>query len=192
MIQSFTLIWNLVSFLLVLFSTGPCCGEGEVCLIREMCAVWLVVKHALQWAHSKVNNYLNTIFTLSGRVALCAASFSESPYWAELKTVKANVSCSESRALELRNDGHQGHLLWHSDLYNEVSSPHTSHARLIFPVCCMYTYPFFFQIVPGNVVKPWSISSAKNKWNFLKTLPRGHRIDYFYWLFYPNICPIYA
>ena len=39
-IQNIFLIQNLVSFLLVSFSTGYYCGEGEICLIRDMYAFW--------------------------------------------------------------------------------------------------------------------------------------------------------
>lgn len=71
---------------------------------------------AYSGANSKVNNYLNTIFTLLGGVALFACSFSEISYWAPLKTVKTNVSSSENSAMELGNDENQRGLVWYSDL----------------------------------------------------------------------------
>lgn len=129
-------------------------------------------------AHSKVNNYLNTIFTLSGRVVLFASSFSEISYWAQLRTVKTNVNSSESGAMELRNGGNQHCLVWYSVMSSYRSASDSYLIDWLLWVCHIYTYIFSFQLVSGNV-KTWSFSSAKSKWNFQKTLSRGNCIDYF-------------
>lgn len=72
---------------------------------RDVCNFGWQLNMPYSGALSNVNNYLNTIFTLSGGIVLFACSFNEISYWAQFKADKTNVSSSESSARELGNDG---------------------------------------------------------------------------------------
>lgn len=193
MIQGFSLMWNQASLYWVCPQQPCVVRRGDLLNQRGVCSLGWWLNIPCSGAHSKVNNYLNTIFTLSGEVALFACSFSEISYWAEFKTVKINVSSLEhtARAGKWWEPRLSRAGFWICTMTSSSQGP--SAVRLIDRSA--YAADYTCTLSSNLCQAIWQsqlFSSSKNKLNFLTILPSSDCTEYCYWLYCPSICPTAA